>query len=507
MSAMVMQRADRAASAFWHWLVAFGLLALGLALLRPTVAGIDDVTWLIEVAERMLDGQRLYVDVLETNPPASVWLYLPAVGLARILGVSSEFLVDAQTYVCAALSLSACAAILGRASLLDSFNRPWLLVSAAAILTLLPNGVFGQREHFVLMALLPMLSVLAARAAGVPGALVTTVFAALAAGCGLAIKPHYALCLAPAMLVAAWSQNAWHPWPSALRQALFSVETLVMAAVIALYAGLVAWFQPEFFERILPAMAMVYVPVRLTPLQFATHPAMLIWAGALVSMVLAARQRIAAPPLSLLALASAGAMLAFVLQGKGFMYQAYPMLALALAGGMLAVLDKHGTSTATLRMLALGALLVMGQASWKWFGAAWDSIQLREVLARIQPSPRFLAISSELSVGHPLVRQVGGTWLSREPCLWNIKGGLERKEREQLDPATLAQIDAYGKSQRDILLEDIRNGRPDIVLVQIALMDWSKWAAADAEISAELAAFENRGTYDGVQVLQRRQLR
>ena len=28
-----------------------------------------DVAWLLTVGEKMLDGQRLYVDILETNPP------------------------------------------------------------------------------------------------------------------------------------------------------------------------------------------------------------------------------------------------------------------------------------------------------------------------------------------------------------------------------------------------------------------------------------------------------
>ena len=48
---------------------------------------IADTSWLITVCERVLAGERLYVDLIETNPPFSVWLYMPPVALANALGV------------------------------------------------------------------------------------------------------------------------------------------------------------------------------------------------------------------------------------------------------------------------------------------------------------------------------------------------------------------------------------------------------------------------------------
>ena len=52
-----------------------------------------DMSWLIVVAERWLDGEQLYVDLLETNPPASVFLYTPIVVIARGFGVAPETLL------------------------------------------------------------------------------------------------------------------------------------------------------------------------------------------------------------------------------------------------------------------------------------------------------------------------------------------------------------------------------------------------------------------------------
>jgi len=42
-----------------------------------------DVSWLLTVAERVRDRQRLYVDVIETNLPMAVLIYIPGIAIAR----------------------------------------------------------------------------------------------------------------------------------------------------------------------------------------------------------------------------------------------------------------------------------------------------------------------------------------------------------------------------------------------------------------------------------------
>lgn len=66
---------------------------------------VADTSWLITVNERMLGGERLYVDLLETNPPFSVWLYTMPVWVAQQLGLAPELLVQAWTYVAALAGL------------------------------------------------------------------------------------------------------------------------------------------------------------------------------------------------------------------------------------------------------------------------------------------------------------------------------------------------------------------------------------------------------------------
>ena len=65
-----------------NWLPLALILAAAIVV-RHFVGANTDVSWEITLSEKILDGQRLYTDLIELNPPASTFLYLPAVALAR----------------------------------------------------------------------------------------------------------------------------------------------------------------------------------------------------------------------------------------------------------------------------------------------------------------------------------------------------------------------------------------------------------------------------------------
>src|SRR5688572_12975440 len=71
-----------------------------------------DVSWLMTLAERLLDGRH---DSVEVNPPGAILAYVPAVWLSRVTGVSAEAMCDALVFLIAALSAGLSLRILGRA--------------------------------------------------------------------------------------------------------------------------------------------------------------------------------------------------------------------------------------------------------------------------------------------------------------------------------------------------------------------------------------------------------
>jgi hypothetical protein len=67
------------------WCLAAALAALGLALIATGYIN-HDVAWYYYAAGRVLDGARLYVDIVDPNPPLVYYLDVPAVWAARRLG-------------------------------------------------------------------------------------------------------------------------------------------------------------------------------------------------------------------------------------------------------------------------------------------------------------------------------------------------------------------------------------------------------------------------------------
>jgi hypothetical protein len=139
-----------------------------------------DVAWLLTVGERMLDGQRLYTDILELNPPMSALLYLPMVALGRWLEIPPEPLVVAAVLLSSLACLGFCLRILKGAGIVEDVALWWAIGIGA--LAVFPGGNFGEREHMGVILLLPVLAVAAVRQQGHRPAFWVSLVAGIAAG-------------------------------------------------------------------------------------------------------------------------------------------------------------------------------------------------------------------------------------------------------------------------------------------------------------------------------------
>ena len=151
------EAAYRRARTVAPWL-AVAAVFVAAVLLRRVMPFNVDVSWLLIVSERMLDGQRLYVDILETNPPMAVSVYLLGVALARAIGVRPELATDGLIFLLIAASLALTWRILQYSSLRGRAGGAFA-VWATVLLCVLPMYDFGQREHLALLAMLPAIGV------------------------------------------------------------------------------------------------------------------------------------------------------------------------------------------------------------------------------------------------------------------------------------------------------------------------------------------------------------
>ncbi|WP_295849027.1 hypothetical protein [Tardiphaga sp.] len=473
------------------WLAAALLLAVALAL-RALLPFNVDVSWWLIVGERVLDGQRLYVDILETNPPMAGSVYFLGVALARALDLRPETVTDALVFGLMAVSLGVTWRLLrGRAA------AGALALWALALLGILPMYDFGQREHLALIAMLPSLAVYIRRADRVPVSAAAVLIAGLSAAITMSFKPYFALAAGACVVAAAVHARRW--------RVLFAPENAVAAALVAIYGGWVYLAFPAYFTKIYPLVRDVYLLLTAPLLALFVSAASALCIAAVLA-VLALRRGRGLDAVLVVSLAAAlGFAVAFFAQGKGWGYHAYPMVALSLMalGYAIAMIDRAAPRWRRWRGVAAGVAAVMFINAAVWFNASVDVSAIEKVVAGLAPHPKILMLGGAATLGHPMVRNLRGHWVSRQEALLIREIVRRARETTRFDAATSARLDSYAQRERDDLVEDFRKQPPDVVLVDNDHTDWGAWAAADPELSALLKPYERVRTIHAIDILRR----
>ena len=237
------------------------------------------------------------------------------------------------------------------------------------------------------------------------------------------------------------------------------------------------------------------------------NEATLISALALV-LALLARQKAKPDPVLLVAvLASVGFAVSFFLQRRGWAYHSYPMVALALLAMGYVLTGAPGVESRSRRFEALSIFVMAATFAFGmlWFNTKVHVGPIREAIAGLKPNPRILMLSGEAALGHPLVRDVGGVWVSRQENLWLREFVRLTREKTTVDAATDARLNDYLALERRWLIEDFRKLPPDIVLVDNLRDGWGDWARADAEVSQLLESYTLVRSVAGIDILRRNQ--
>jgi hypothetical protein len=479
-----------------RWLPALMVAAIAL-IERHLVVANTDVSWGLTLAEKVLGGERPYVDFIEVNPPATIYLYLPAILIGRLVGLSPERVMDCVVLAAICGSLWMAGRALRRANLLDRFETARLLAMVMAVVAVLPAQIFAEREHVAVVLFLPMLAVMLVRAdAGRPG-WGEILVAGIGAGAMMILKPHLALGLAATIAMAAWSARSW--------SVLVAAENWIALALIAIYGGMVALAFPEFLSEIVPLVRTVYLPVgRSLSTMIVGLPAFPIWIGTLAALAVVRRAERYDRVYGVLVAASVGFAGSFLVQGKGWPYHSYPMAALGLIALACAMSQRPTQARTAFERGAWGlAAGLLAVATFTWMNVATSLASLVEPIRQIKPHPTMLAISHDVAVGHPLVRAIGGTWVGSVGSMFMTLCAIRIREHETLTPAQSARLDRYVALDRALLIDALRRRKPDVVLIDKVPIDWEAWTRADAEIDALLKPYSVAVTTPEMLVLRR----
>ena len=468
------------------------IAALVAWLSYAVVPGNVDVTYLIVVCNRLLDGAGLYVDVIETNPPFSVWLYMPFTLGERFTGVPAELFLSLGIPAFALASVALCARIL---QAVDRFSAPrfgWLApVAVAAVLYLFP-GNFGQREQIGIIALLPWLALLIARDTTSDFHSGST-FAHVLAGAGAAvfvmIKPPFAvLALALPTVGLCFMRRSLRP--------LLTVEALLGAAITLAYLAVVAVFYRAFFTDLMPMLAELYLPARKGILHGdLARPVAGLFILAAVAFAVARPGRIDRGA-ALLFLAALGYVPCYLWMGKGWDYQAMPIHVFGMLGlcVQLWTVPRYREWASTARLaVAAGIFLVIGLVAAGIGQGVLEASQkaelgrTRDAIAAHVARPTVASVATRMQAAFPLTRMIEGRYQSRYASLWAVENA-----ETMMAAAGSADVE-HLRSLRDRHIADaaaeLQQLRPDVILA-----GGSRKTAGQAAISTNSAiqvALEN----------------
>lgn len=150
----VAQRGSRAAHGVV--LLATLLLLVWAVQFYRTIVTNHDVSWIFMAARRLLEGGRYGADLYEFNTPGALLSYAPAVWLGKVTGWPVQTSLAVYVVALTAGSLSLIGWLLQRELGPAGIRvRDAFVLFAAAVLLAVPRYDFAQREHLIVILMLP----------------------------------------------------------------------------------------------------------------------------------------------------------------------------------------------------------------------------------------------------------------------------------------------------------------------------------------------------------------
>lgn len=451
-----------------------------------------DVAWFFLVAKGVLSGGTLYRDFVEPNAPLASLSLVPAVLLTGFGHVTAAQALVIYVLALALLSFSISSPLLRRLQLperVQDIFRVALLLSFCFV----PGYNFGQREHLFTLLMTPyvLTAVLRYRRAVVPAS--SGVLAGLLAGIAIGVKP-------PAILVAISIEAAIY-WRYRRLASVLSKETLAMLGCLAAITVHVLLAYPLYLTDVAGWSVAVYGGYNDPALLVG---GLLLFSAFLMVVLLLAWPRGQEPSSDLrriLVAAALGSMLVYVAQGKGWWYQAYPLVFfIALLSGLL--LAEALPAIDLLRCTA-AAMIVCFLTWWMWISSVHDRTRITDIDAKIRQTPgAFYILSTNVYPAFPLALETGHPWASRFPCLIMLPGLVKS--------AAEGRASRFEPIFRGAVVEDIVKYHPSVIFVPLfrdqALppdFDELGWFLRDPGFAREWAHYKRTGTADRYAVYER----
>jgi hypothetical protein len=426
-------------------MIAIAVMAI-IALLRelwffpkPDMIPNPDSSWLIYAAQRMADGEKLYINIMETNPPLILWISLLPVWIGKLLGASPYTIFPLLVTLLNITSLALCCAVMRRSALLSAKPfLPAILLYIAFGFFLLSPAVYGQRELLFISLVLPYLfkTLLEDEKLEKRYDYLITAMAAI----GFAIKPFFLLL---------WGVNELH---KAIQQrslmSLFAQHNWTIGIFQLAYVAAIYSFTPEYFNTIFPALLATYFAYEVSWYNVAKMIAILA-SMPLILAWLADPHDEYKKLITRMTIWMAACAAFIVLQRKDWLNQLYP---LAFMAGLLIVaifcyllelwkeLELH-IGRARFSALCISVVTLISAAyldgKFWYFMLEKPSVLHTRLIPEINKyadGKNIYPISYNLQTGFPVIALSKGVFRGSFHHLWPLSGIIIREHEERVTP-------------------------------------------------------------------------
>lgn len=436
----------------------FALIVLGIVsgALFSTLSLNHDSSWYLIATRRFLEGGRLYVDIVEINPPLSFYLTVPGLWLADIMGWSDRSGFVAYVTAIATLGNIWAATIVLRARLTP--RGSWLLVGMLPIVTLLfAISEYGQREHLMMGFTIPYFVHWMLREE-VRLSTVEQALLGLWAFFGFALKPYFYA--APAVLAAA---SIWRD--RSLRGA-FGAANLALAFATIAYVAFILVRHPEYLATIVPIANDVYHSAGLALWRRWAQPAFLAVPFLVAMLVGRDRQRDRIGETA--ALIALGFLVSYFLQFRGWNYHVIPAAAYLFLASVWLAVRAPGRLRDSIGLSILFMLACAGTLGHQLLRGPYEPVSTAVFSKFLEGDEKsILVLSTNVGAAFPFVNETGATWASRYPVQWYLPGAVVSLDRADCtqSPARCERLDAILELARGHIASDIQRYAPDLVYI------------------------------------------
>lgn len=412
-----------------------------------------DASFLLHGAEHMRKGHEMQQHFYDTNPPMSFISYIPATYLKSV--IPPYQVITAYTLILIILFTALTYALLRNMNGIQQRTKYALISSFILASTIPVTAEFGQKDHLIALALIPLI-LAQYKITSTRESSPVTILTLITTTPLILIKPHYGIIPLGMIIHRAYTQKRL--------TAFLGTDTIILAAGTCLYIAYTYLYMPDFINEILPMSLKLYASTgaekSMAPI--AKTFAFLFFTGMMAGLIwFQDRKKEEKPLIQILAVMAVLAVIPFGLQNKGFSLHLIPAQTLALIGIGLYASAYFNKKYIALFPFIISVLLY----TYLYFGFMIDSkiqthkdfqtSEIAQIIKEHASNSPFFIEDQTTCLHFTLAQYLPNKVASRFPSMWFLHGALTLENNND----KVQILDKFGK----YLAQDIKTYTPGVI--------------------------------------------